>query len=98
MRAVSLCLGVPAALAMMAVSMGCNWLFLSGFGKTPATVVLLSAASIAVDVLKALAPFWLSQAWKAVHVGRGIAALVLLVFCIAVSMASAIGFLAETHA
>lgn len=48
-------------------------------------------------MLKALAPFWLSEAWKAVHVGRGIAALVVLVFCVAVSLASALGFLAETH-
>jgi hypothetical protein len=97
MRSVSLYLGVPAALAMMAVSMGCNWLYLSGFGKTPGVVALLSAASIAIDVLKALAPFWLSEAWKGVHVGRGIAALVVLVFCVAVSTASALGFLAETH-
>ena len=57
----------------------------------------MSCASIAIDVLKALTPFWLSEAWKAVHVGRGIAALVVLVFCVAVSLASALGFLAETH-
>src|SRR3977135_547987 len=97
MRIISLYLGVPAALAMMAVSMGCNWLYLSGLGKTPGVVVLLSGASIAIDVLKALAPFWLSEAWKRVHVGRGRAALIVLVFCVAVSLASALGFLAETH-
>ena len=54
MRAVSLYLGVPAALAMMAVSMGCNWLYLSGFGKTARLVVLLGVASVAIDILKAL--------------------------------------------
>jgi glycine cleavage system regulatory protein len=59
MRTVSLYLGVPAALAMMVVSMGCNWLYLSGFGQTVGAILLLSAASIAIDVLKALAPFWL---------------------------------------
>jgi hypothetical protein len=49
MRIVSLYLGVPAALAMMAVSMGCNWLYLSGFGRTTLVIVLLSAASIAIS-------------------------------------------------
>jgi hypothetical protein len=89
---------VPAALAMMLVSMSCNWLYLSGFGKTSGVVVLLSAASVAIDVLKALAPFWLSEAWKAAHIGRGVAALVVLVLCLSISLASAVGFLAETHA
>jgi hypothetical protein len=98
MRWVSLYLGVPASLAMMAVSMGCNWLYLSSFGRTELAVVLLSAASIAIDVLKALAPFWLSEAWRAGRLGRGIAALVVLVLCVGVSMASALGFLAETRA
>jgi hypothetical protein len=97
MRIVSLYLGVPAAVAMMAVSMGCNWLYLSGFGKSSGSVALLSAASVAIDVLKALAPFWLSEAWKAAHVGRGVVALVVLVLCLAISLASAVGFLAETH-
>jgi hypothetical protein len=98
MRIISLYLGVPAAAAMMAVSMGCNWLYLTGFGKTWGVILLLSAASIAIDVLKALAPFWLNEAWKAVHIGRGLAALIVLVFCVAVSLASALGFLAEMHA
>src|SRR5262245_31507283 len=97
MRIVSLYLGVPAALAMMAASMGCNWLDLSGLSKTPIVVVVLSAASLGSDVHKALAPVWLSEAWKAAQVGRGIASLVVLVFCVAVSLASALGFLAETH-
>jgi hypothetical protein len=97
MRKISLYLGVPAALAMMVVSMGCNWLYLSGLSKTPGVVALLSVVSVAIDIMKALAPFWLSEAWKAVHIGRGAAALVLLVFCVAVSLASAIGFLAETQ-
>jgi hypothetical protein len=43
-------------------------------------------------------PFWLSGAWKVAHVGRGLAALIVLVFCVTVSLASALGFLAETHA
>jgi hypothetical protein len=28
-------------------------------------------ASIAIDVIKAIAPFWLSEAWKARQLGRG---------------------------
>jgi hypothetical protein len=98
MRAASLYLGVPAALVMMAVSMGCNWLYLSSFGRTALAIVLLSAASIAIDALKALAPFWLSEAWKRGHIGRGVAAGVVLVLCVGISTASALGFLAETQA
>ena len=98
MRSISFYLGVPAAFAMMAVSMGCNWYFLSGFGTTPVAVVLLSMASIAIDVFKAMAPFWLSQAWKTRQLGRGVVALAVLLCCLAASMGSALGFLAEMHA
>jgi hypothetical protein len=98
MRSISLWLGVPAACAMMAVSKGCNWYFLSGFGTTPAAVVLLSMASIAIDVFKAVAPFWLCEACKARKFGRGLLSILVLVCCFAVSMGSALGFLAEMHA
>jgi hypothetical protein len=89
-------LGVPTALAMMVVSMRCNWLNLSGFGQTAGAILLLSAASLAIDVLKALAP--LSEAWEGARVGRGVAATVVLVLCVSVSATSALRFLAETHA
>jgi hypothetical protein len=82
---------------MMAVSMGCNWLYLSSFSKTLGMVVLLSAGSVAVDILKALAPFWLSEAWKKRQFGQAGASLVVLVVAITISLASAIGFLAEMH-
>jgi hypothetical protein len=58
---------------------------------------MLSAASVAIDILKALAPFWLCEAWRGAQIGRALVALIVLVLCITISLASAVGFLAETY-
>ena len=98
MNKLTLYLGIPATLAMMAVSMGCNWLYLSGFGKTAAVFALLSAASIAIDVMKAVAPFWMSAAWTARQPVRWLLALTVFALCTTISLTSAIGLLAQLHA
>jgi hypothetical protein len=61
MRAISLYLGVPAGVHHDGRVDGL--LFLSGFGTMPVAVALLRMARIAIDVMKPIAPLWLSAAW-----------------------------------
>ena len=97
MRIFALVFGVPAALAFMAVSMGCNWVFLSGFGTTAAEFYLLSGLSVSVDVLKALAPFWIMAAREAHRPVAALGAALLLVLCLTLSFLSALGFAAGSR-
>ena len=97
MRTLLVTLSVMAAFVLMAVSAYLNYGFMAAFGHTPHAAVILGAAAIAGDILKACLPFFLVLAWRArrlLFLVLGVPAWSLLSV---VSLLAAFGYAAEVR-
>lgn len=95
MRALLTALCVSAAFVLMAVSAHLNYGFMAAFGHTPQAAIMLGAAAVAGDILKASLPFFLVLAWRSrrlLFLVLGVPAWLLLS---AVSLLAALGYAAE---
>lgn len=95
MRALLVVLSVMAAFVLMGVSGYLNYGFMAAFGHTPHAAIILGAAAVAGDILKACLPFFLVLAWRArrlLFLVLGVPAWLLLS---AVSLLAAFGYGAE---
>lgn len=86
-----------AALLFIVLSATVNALFLSSLGRTPIEIILLAALSIAADVAKAGLPVVAVRAALLRAWGHLLAATLMLVLVIVLSLASGIGFAALTR-
>jgi hypothetical protein len=64
MRILASLLGVLAGFMFIAASGAMNWVFMTAQGKTAIEGQVLGMVSIAVDVVKALLPFFIAAAWS----------------------------------
>ena len=90
--------GVMAALILVAASAFMNFQYVTGWGKDELNGQVFGVISIALDVTKALLPFFILWAWKNrrfVHVGLGSVIFTCLVIF---SLLSALGFAASNRA
>ena len=95
MRALLTALCVIAAFVLMGVSASLNYGFMAGFGHTAEAAIMLGAAAVAGDILKASLPFFLVLAWRSrrlLFLVLGVPAWMLLS---AVSLLAALGYAAE---
>ena len=84
--------GVLASLALVLISGAMNYQFGLTLGKGPVESQIMGAASVASDVLKATAPFFIAAFWKARRPIGALAACALFALTAMYSAASAIGF------
>jgi len=94
MRWLLAAIGVVAALIFIAASGAMNYVFMSSQGKTVLEGQILGAVSVAVDIMKALLPFFIVYAWiarKVLFVTIGSCVFVLF---LSFSLLSALGFAA----
>lgn len=97
MRTILSTLGICAALVMCAVSASMNYLFMASLGKTLLEGLVLGAASVAADILKALLPFYIAWSWQARRVIAACAGSLAFAFIAAFSFLSALGFAADNR-
>lgn len=98
MRFIATLTGVLTALVLMAVSAYMNYQFMLGQGKTLTDGQVYGAASVAMDMFKALAPFFFYWAWRSGrYVVAGVGFAVWVAFS-TFSLISAIGYSAENRA
>ena len=91
-------LGVIAALILVAASAFMNFQYVTGWGKDDLNGQIFGAISIALDVTKALLPFFILWAWKNnrfIHVALGS---FLFTCLVTFSLLSALGFAASNRA
>ena len=63
MQIVAAILGATAGFVFIAASAAMNWMFMIAQGKTVLEGQVLGLVSIAIDVVKALMPFFIGAAW-----------------------------------
>jgi hypothetical protein len=85
-------IGILASLAVIAASASINAWFGWSLGHSPWASQILAGASIALDVLKALCPFFVFAAWTNGQPSRVFGACILWTIVLMYSAASAIGF------
>lgn len=97
MRAVVAIAGCLAATTLLAVSMLMNFRFGLTLGQSELDKTAYAGASIAGDVIKILAPFWIAWAWKdRRYVALALASLLFAVTA-AYSVTSGLGFAAKNR-
>jgi hypothetical protein len=67
MQIVATILGATAGFVFIAGSAAMNWMFMIAQGKTVLEGQVLGLVSIAIDVVKALMPFFIGAAWAHRH-------------------------------
>jgi len=97
MRIVVSIFGVFAGVVFIAASAAMNWMFMIAQGKTMLEGEVLGAVSIAIDVVKALMPFfiaaaWVHRQWLRTLIGAGVFGLFF-----SFSLMSALGFVAANR-
>lgn len=97
MRFILSTLAVLAALTLIAVSGSMNFLFMRNMGANPDEGMVLGAASVAVDIFKALLPVLMWWAWSAKRYIFIIPAGFMFILFAGFSFASAVGFAASTR-
>src|SRR6516162_1059868 len=92
MRRAGAIIGILASLAVIGFSASINARFGWSLSRNPLDSEILAGASIAFDILKAVCPFFVIASWRNSQPLRAGAALLLWVFVLAYSGASALGF------
>jgi len=90
-------LGGLASLVFIAASAAMNWLFMRGQGRTPLEGEILGLVSIAVDVVKALLPFFIALAWTRRQWLRAVLCAGVFGLFFSFSLLSALGFVATNR-
>lgn len=88
---------VTGAVAFIAVSATMNAMFLASLGRTGTEAGLLAAVSLASDGVKAVLPVLIARAITLRAWGHGVAAALMLVVVVALSLASGMGYAALTR-
>lgn len=97
MRFILSTLAVLAALVLIAVSGTMNFLFMQGMGKDETESLVLGAASVAIDIFKALLPILIWWSYRESRYGFMTTAIVMFTIFTAFSLTSAIGFSATNR-
>ena len=97
MRFILSTLAVLAALVLISVSGAMNFLFMQGMGKDETESLVLGAASVAIDIFKAILPILIWWSYRESRFGFMTTAVVMFAIFTAFSLTSAIGFSATNR-
>lgn len=97
MRALLMGLSVLAAFLLIAVSAALNYRFMASFAHSAETGIMLGAAAVAGDILKASLPFFLVLAWQARRVLFLVLGAPAWALLTVVSLLAALGYAAEVR-
>jgi len=97
MRIVATILGATAGFVFIAASAAMNWMFMIAQGKTVLEGQVLGLVSIAIDVVKALMPFFISAAWAHRQWPRTLLGASVFGLFFSFSLLSALGFVATNR-
>jgi hypothetical protein len=97
MRIVATILGATAGFVFIAASAAMNWMFMIAHGKTVLEGQVLGLVSIAIDVVKALMPFFIGAAWAHRQWLRTLLGACVFGLFFSFSLLSALGFVATNR-
>ena len=97
MRFILSTLAVLAALVLIAVSGSMNFLFMQGMGKDETESLVLGAASVAIDIFKAILPVLIWWSYRESRLGFMTTAIAMFAVFTVFSLTSAIGFSATNR-
>ena len=97
MRIVATILGATAGFVFIAASAAMNWMFMIAQGKTVLEGQVLGLVSIAIDVVKALMPFFIGAAWARRQWLRTLLGASVFGLFFSFSLLSALGFVATNR-
>lgn len=89
--------GASIGLGFVVISAASNWQFAHGLAAHEHQAVVYGAIGILSTLANAYLPIAINRAWNARRYGAIFASLILLPFCVAFSLASAMGFAATTR-
>ena len=97
MQIVATILGATAGFVFIAASAAMNWMFMIAQGKTVLEGQVLGLVSIAIDVVKALMPFFIGAAWAHRQWLRTLLGASVFGLFFSFSLLSALGFVATNR-
>jgi len=97
MRILATLLGATAGFVFVAASAAMNWMFMIAQGKTMLEGQILGLVSIAIDVVKALMPFFIGAAWAQRQWLRTLVGASVFGLFFSFSLLSALGFVATNR-
>lgn len=97
MRAVLSAAGVIVALGLVAISATLSFLFCRSLGSTMEEGLAYGTAAAGLDILKALAPFYLIQRWRNGQLLASASAALVWTVAVVVSLSSAFGLAAQNR-
>ena len=97
MRIAATILGATAGFVFIAASAAMNWMFMIAQGKTVLEGQVLGLVSIAIDVVKALMPFFIGAAWAHRQWLRTLLGASVFGLFFSFSLLSALGFVATNR-